>query len=66
MVGYILVIPMTYGNVLINIMKKHQHIPNQEVHINSYTMRLVLMGVTQGRENCILNLAEVSVISNRD
>ena len=64
--GYILGILKIYGNVLRNIMIKCQSILNTEVHMNLFIMKRVLINMTQGRENYILNQVGVNDFSNRD
>ena len=53
MIGFTQGILMTYGNVLMNIMRKSQNIQNTEGHMNLYIMKRAQMKVMQGRENYI-------------
>ncbi|OGM99070.1 MAG: hypothetical protein A2736_01995 [Candidatus Yanofskybacteria bacterium RIFCSPHIGHO2_01_FULL_41_27] len=47
---YIQVLLMTYGNALMNTMKRNQHTQNTEVHTSSFIMKRVEMKMTLAKE----------------
>ena len=61
-----LAVPMIYGNALISIILGSPLGPSRERHGSWFTMKHVLMRVTQGREKNILNQEWGNVILKID